>query len=275
MQNNIDPYADVNHPDDFEYIDPYATPDTKEGDGFDYDENEYYYTLPDEIPETGFTPEMILKAIITPEGNRRPRAVIGCVHSLEHESLKEPQKQSEYLFENALVTVDRRHDIVSIGLEFPQEYDDNLKKVWNQLNNYGDDLNRYVDIETSDARFDIFIMPKNNMNASLCAANPFFWTLRIPEVGGTPVQIAMLFREKDIDFTVNSLEYSDVERETMDDINARTEALEAENIALEEELKKSDKKSKYSMADDFENIVPGEDMVYDFHNEDPYKKKDE
>ncbi len=275
MQNNIDPYADVNHPDDFEYIDPYATPDTKEGDGFDYDENEYYYTLPDEIPETGFTPEMILKAIVTPEGNRRPRAVIGCVHSLEHESLKEPQKQSEYLFENALVTVDRRHDIVSIGLEFPEEYDDNLKKVWNQLNNYGDDLNRYVDIETSDARFDIFIMPKNNMNASLCAANPFFWTLRIPEVGGTPVQIAMLFREKDIDFTVNSLEYSDVERETMDDINARTEALEAENIALEEELKKSDKKSKYSMADDFENIVPGEDMVYDFHNEDPYKKKDE
>ena len=275
MHNNIDPYADVNHPDDFEYIDPYATPDTKEGDGFDYDENEYYYTLPDEIPETGFTPEMILKAIVTPEGNRRPRAVIGCVHSLEHESLKEPQKQSEYLFENALVTVDRRHDIVSIGLEFPEEYDDNLKKVWNQLNNYGDDLNRYVDIETSDARFDIFIMPKNNMNASLCAANPFFWTLRIPEVGGTPVQIAMLFREKDIDFTVNSLEYSDVERETMDDINARTEALEAENIALEEELKKSDKKSKYSMADDFENIVPGEDMVYDFHNEDPYKKKDE
>ena len=218
---------------------------------------------------------MILKAIVTPEGNRRPRAVIGCVHSLEHESLKEPQKQSEYLFENALVTVDRRHDIVSIGLEFPEEYDDNLKKVWNQLNNYGDDLNRYVDIETSDARFDIFIMPKNNMNASLCAANPFFWTLRIPEVGGTPVQIAMLFREKDIDFTVNSLEYSDVERETMDDINARTEALEAENIALEEELKKSDKKSKYSMADDFENIVPGEDMVYDFHNEDPYKNKDE
>ena len=275
MQNNIDPYADVNHPDDFEYIDTYATPDTKEGDGFDYDENEYYYTLPDEIPETGFTPEMILKAIVTPEGNRRPRAVIGCVHSLEHESLKEPQKQSEYLFENALVTVDRRHDIVSIGLEFPEEYDDNLKKVWNQLNNYGDDLNRYVDIETSDARFDIFIMPKNNMNASLCAANPFFWTLRIPEVGGTPVQIAMLFREKDIDFTVNSLEYSDVERETMDDINARTEALEAENIALEEELKKSDKKSKYSMADDFENIVPGEDMVYDFHNEDPYKKKNE
>lgn len=275
MQNNIDPYADVNHPDDFEYIDPYATPDTKEGDGFDYDENEYYYTLPDEIPETGFTPEMILKAIVTPEGNRRPRAVIGCVHSLEHESLKEPQKQSEYLFENALVTVDRRHDIVSIGLEFPEEYDGNLKKVWNQLNNYGDDLNRYVDIETSDARFDIFIMPKNNMNASLCAANPFFWTLRIPEIGGTPVQIAMLFREKDIDFTVNSLEYSDVERETMDDINARTEALEAENIALEEELKKSDKKSKYSMADDFENIVPGEDMVYDFHNEDPYKKKDE
>ena len=275
MHNNIDPYADVNHPDDFEYIDPYATPDTKEGDGFDYDENEYYYTLPDEIPETGFTPEMILKAIVTPEGNRRPRAVIGCVHSLEHESLKEPQKQREYLFENALVTVDRRHDIVSIGLEFPEEYDDNLKKVWNQLNNYGDDLNRYVDIETSDARFDIFIMPKNNMNASLCAANPFFWTLRIPEVGGTPVQIAMLFREKDIDFTVNSLEYSDVERETMDDINARTEALEAENIALEEELKKSDKKSKYSMADDFENIVPGEDMVYDFHNEDPYKKKDE
>ena len=275
MQNNIDPYADVNHPDDFEYIDPYATPDTKEGDGFDYDENEYYYTLPDEIPETGFTPEMILKAIVTPEGNRRPRAVIGCVHSLEHESIKEPQKQSEYLFENALVTVDRRHDIVSIGLEFPEEYDDNLKKVWNQLNNYGDDLNRYVDIETSDARFDIFIMLKNNMNASLCAANPFFWTLRIPEVGGTPVQIAMLFREKDIDFTVNSLEYSDVERETMDDINARTEALEAENIALEEELKKSDKKSRYSMADDFENIVPGEDMVYDFHNEDPYKKKDE
>ena len=275
MQNFEDPYAENEQVDDFDYIDPYAAPETKEGDGFDYDEDEYYYTLPDEIPETGFTPEQILKAIVTPEGNRRPRAIIGCVHSLEHEGLDVPQKQSEYLFENALVTVDRRHNIVSIGFEFPEQYDDNLKKVWKQLNDYGSDLNRYAEIENADARFDIFIMPKNNMNASLCAANPFFWTLRIPEVGGTPVQISMLFMENDIDFTVNSMERDTLEKAVVDDIKARTESLEAENIALEEEIKKADTKSRYSMADDFENIVPGEDMVYDFHNEDPYKKKNE
>ena len=39
-------------------------------------------------------------------------------------------------------------------------------------------------------------------------------------------------------------------------------SLEQENKQLEEDLKKMDEKSRYSMADDFENIVPGEDMVY-------------
>ena len=249
-------------PEDYDFIDPYAQPEEEESDGFEYDENEEYFVLSDEIPETGFTPAEILRAIVTPYGNRRPRAVIGVVSSIMRDTLTEPQKEGEMLFENALVSVERHHDIVFVGLEFPGEYTDELKKLWKLLREYGENLERYADIESASPEFDIFIMPKTNTNISLGGTSPFFWTLQATQPGGKPVQIAMLFNEADIDFTVNSMEDEMIEKAAVDEIEKKREQIEQENKQLEEDLKKMDEKSRYSMADDFENIVPGEDMVY-------------
>ena len=259
-------YEDANGenvlPEDYDYIDPYAQPKEDEGDGFDYDEDEEYYVLSDEIPETGFTPAEILKAIVTPYGNRRPRAVIGAVSSIIRESLKEPQKEGELLFENALVSVERRHDVVFVGLEFPGEYTDELKKLWKLLREYGENLERYAEIDSASPEFDLFIMPRTNTSISMGGSSPFFWTLQATEPGGKPVQIAMLFKDTDIDFSVNSMKEEEIEKAAVEELDKKREQIEQENKILEEELKKMDEKSRYSMADDFENIVPGEDMVY-------------
>ncbi len=261
--DNYDPYNQNAAPGGYDFVDPYARmyEDTNTNNGFQYDENEEFYVLPEEVPETGYTPEEILRAIVTPYGNKRPRAITGAVSSLMRSNLKEPQKEGEHMFKDALVTVERRHDIVFVGFEFPDQFSDDLKKLWRLLRDYGKTLERYALVPNVSPEFDIFVMPNTNINVSMNCTAPFFWTLQAMEPGGKPVQICLLFKEDDINFTVNSMTEELVEDFAVAELDRKREKIEEENKLLEEQLDKMDERNHYAMADDFENIVPGESML--------------